>query len=191
MKKPNKGNAANTLEIALQPGKTEARVVAELATGGVATNAVTMQRFAEGGLGTVSLTELVATLSDSGKAVNANNLAHAEQVLNAQAITLNLMFAELARRAALNMGEHLGATETYMRLALRAQNQSRATFETLAAIKNPPLVFAKQMNVANGPQQVNNQTDGGLLSRASEPPAGAAAADDRTPRRSARGCARA
>lgn len=27
-----------------------------------------------------------------------------------------------------------------------------------AAIKNPPVVFAKQMNVANGPQQVNNGT---------------------------------
>lgn len=185
MKKPNKGNAANTLEIALQPGKTEARAMAELATGGVATNAVTMQRFAENGLGTMSLTELVASLNDSGKAVNANNLAHAEQVLNAQAITLNLMFAELARRAALNMGEHLGATETYMRLALRAQSQSRATFETLAAIKNPPMVFARQMNVSNGPQQVNNQTDGGRSVRTNEPLAGAVTADGRTLCRSA------
>jgi hypothetical protein len=43
-----------------------------------------------------------------------------------------------------------------MRLALRAQNQCRATLETLAAIKNPPVVFAKQANIANGPQQVNN-----------------------------------
>ncbi len=190
MKKPNKDKPANTLEIALQPGKTEARLIAELATGGVATNAVTMQRYAESGLGALSLTDLVAALNDSGKAVNANDLAHAEQVLNAQAITLNLMFAELARRAALNMGEHLDATEVYMRLALRAQSQSRATFETLAAIKNPPMVFAKQMNVANGPQQVNNQTDGGILVRSSEPPASAVAADDRTPSRSARGCAR-
>jgi hypothetical protein len=43
-----------------------------------------------------------------------------------------------------------------MKLALRAQNQCRATLETLATIKNPPVVFARQANFANGPQQVNN-----------------------------------
>ena len=45
-------------------------------------------------------------------------------------------------------------------MALRAQNQCRATLETLAAIKNPPVVFAKQANInqGNGNQQVNNGT---------------------------------
>jgi hypothetical protein len=44
-----------------------------------------------------------------------------------------------------------------MRLALRAQNQARATLETLALIKNPPRpTFVKQANIAHGPQQVNN-----------------------------------
>ena len=43
-----------------------------------------------------------------------------------------------------------------MRLALKAQGQCRATLETLAAIKNPPVVFARQANIAHGPQQVNN-----------------------------------
>ena len=43
-----------------------------------------------------------------------------------------------------------------MRIALRAQSQCRAALETLAAIKNPPMVIAKQANVTTGPQQVNN-----------------------------------
>ena len=43
-----------------------------------------------------------------------------------------------------------------MRLALKAQGQCRATLETLATIKNPPVVFARQANIAQGPQQVNN-----------------------------------
>jgi hypothetical protein len=30
------------------------------------------------------------------------------------------------------------------------------TLETLATIKNPPAVFARQANIAQGPQQVNN-----------------------------------
>jgi len=65
----------------------------------------------------------------------------------------------MARRSAMNMGEYIDAADRYMRLALKAQGQSRATVETLAAMKNPP-VFAKQANIANGPQQVNNSSIG-------------------------------
>lgn len=39
---------------------------------------------------------------------------------------------------------------------MNPQSQSRASIETLAVIKNPPLVFAQQANIANGPQQVNS-----------------------------------
>lgn len=77
-------------------------------------------------------------------------------MLITQAHTLDAIFNELARRSALNMGEYINAAERYMRLALKAQSQCRATLETLSAIKNPPVVFAKQANIANGPQQVNN-----------------------------------
>lgn len=31
----------------------------------------------------------------------------------------------------------------------------RATLETLAAIKNPPMVYPRQANLTTGPQQVN------------------------------------
>jgi hypothetical protein len=48
------------------------------------------------------------------------------------------------------MGEYVDAADTYMRLALRAQSQCRATLETLAAIKNPPVAFANQANIAHG-----------------------------------------
>ena len=44
----------------------------------------------------------------------------------------------------------------YLRLALKAQAQSRATAEALAAIKQGPVVIARQANIAHGPQQVNN-----------------------------------
>lgn len=50
--------------------------------------------------------------------------------------------------------------ESFLRLALKAQNQCRATLETLAGIKNPPVVIARQANInhGNGNQQVNNGT---------------------------------
>ena len=52
--------------------------------------------------------------------------------------------------------EYVDHLDRYMRLALKAQGQCRATLETLATIKNPPVVFARQANIAQGPQQVNN-----------------------------------
>jgi hypothetical protein len=69
------------------------------------------------------------------------------------------------------MGEYIGAAETYMRLALKAQSQCRATIETLALMKNPQAVtFVRQANVAHGPQQVNNvpQPSSNQASRARE-----------------------
>jgi hypothetical protein len=54
-----------------------------------------------------------------------------------------------------------------MRVALKAQNQCRMTVETLGTIKNPPVVFARQANIAQGPQQVNNNA----MTPAAEPPA--------------------
>jgi len=46
--------------------------------------------------------------------------------------------------------------DRFTRLALKAQGQCRATVKTLAVIKNPPTVFARQANIAHGPQQVSN-----------------------------------
>jgi hypothetical protein len=113
-------------------------------------------KFSQSEHGELSLNDMVKSLGESGKAINRNNFSGAEQMLNAQAIALNSIFAELARRSACNMGEYMEPTERYMRLALKAQAQCRATLETLAAIKNPPVVFAKQANITSGPQQVNN-----------------------------------
>ena len=145
------------LQVICDPSKTEDRQFADLVSDGLASNASTAIRFIKQEHGDVSLTELVASLRDQGEAVNRGDLAAAERMLNAQAVALNAVFAEMARRAALNLGEHLGATESYMRLALKAQSQARATVETLAAIKNPPVVFARQANINNGgQQQVNN-----------------------------------
>ena len=74
----------------------------------------------------------------------------------ARAVTLNTIFTRLAHRAQSNLDGSFDAADRYMRLALKAQGQCRATLETLAAIKNPPTVFARQANIAHGPQQVNN-----------------------------------
>lgn len=144
------------LEITAKAGVSADRLIADLVAEGQATNASTALRFVHADHGELSLTDMVKALHTHGEAINRGDLSAAERMLNSQAVALNAIFGELARRAALNMGTHLGATESYMRLALKAQSQSRATVETLAAIKNPPVVFARQANIAHGPQQVNN-----------------------------------
>ena len=99
---------------------------------------------------------LAKELQTQIEAVNSGDLRRAEGMLIAQAHTLDGLFNALVGRSLKNMGEYMGAAETYLRLALKSQSQCRATLETLAQIKNPPIVYAKQANITNGPQQVNN-----------------------------------
>jgi hypothetical protein len=73
----------------------------------------------------------VAVMSEVCAKVRDGDLSMQRDMLTAQSMTLGAVFTELARRAALNMGEHLDATDGYLRLAMKAQAQSRATIETL------------------------------------------------------------
>ena len=119
-------------------------------------NANTATTFGKGSFGEIDLTEAVSIMRELASKVNDGDLTSLEDTLTVQAKTLDVMFNELARRAALNMGEHLGACETYLRMALKAQTQCRATIETLAEVKYPKVVtFVRQQNVAYQ-QQVNN-----------------------------------
>ena len=88
--------------------------------------------------------------------VRDGNTVHVVALLMAQALALNSIFTKLAIQAA-QVDEHDSRKmETYLRLALKAQSQGRATLEALVAVGNPPVLFAQQANVAFGPQQVNN-----------------------------------
>ncbi len=99
---------------------------------------------------------LMDQLREQAAAVNRGDLAQTEAMLMNQATALQSLFARLAERAM--SCEHIPGFEANMRMALRAQSQCRATLETLAAIKNPPVVYARQANVTTGPQQINNGT---------------------------------
>ncbi|MCX7178704.1 MAG: hypothetical protein NTX56_08010, partial [Proteobacteria bacterium] len=83
-----------------------------------------------------------------------------------QATALQSLFVRLAEASM--KASMLPQQETAMRLAFKAQAQCRATLETLAAIKNPPLVYARQANVTTGPQQINNGAAVPLRARARE-----------------------
>lgn len=101
----------------------------------------------------VSVADIDSELRANGDAVVAGDLGRVERMLVAQAITLDTIFANLAERA--SRQEHLKSMETFMRLAMKAQAQCRATAEALALMKNPQ-PYIRQANIAQGPQQVNN-----------------------------------
>jgi hypothetical protein len=106
----------------------------------------------------LSVLELGIALNDMVGQIKDGDMSSVERLLVTQAVALNTMFAELAHRAAKNIGEHLGATDTYLRLAMKAQSQSANTLRILGEIKNPkvPVAFVKQANITSGNQQVNN-----------------------------------
>jgi hypothetical protein len=107
----------------------------------------------------VLFNEYVAELRKQTDAIVAGDLSGVESMLATQANTLDLIFNQLARKAA--NCEYLNQFQVHLSLALKAQAQSRATLEALAEIKNPrPVAFVKQANIANGPQQVNNAAHG-------------------------------
>lgn len=147
---------SRTYRSVVMPGETQAGMLARVAASGMLENAATLQLYGKGTIGQIDITEAVHALLKRGREISQGDFSEAEAMLAAQASSLNAIFAEMARRAAMNMGEHLGATETYLRLALKAQSQCRATVETLATIKAGPVVIARQANIAHGPQQVNN-----------------------------------
>ncbi len=97
---------------------------------------------------------MLATLTEQARAVNRGDLAQVEATLANQATALQALFVRLIERGMEQT--HMPNFEGFMRLGLKAQAQCRATLETLAAIKNPPLIYARQANVTSGPQQINN-----------------------------------
>ena len=96
---------------------------------------------------------LLNELGEQFDKVVTGDMTRVESMLICQAHALDNLFNNLARRA--HCQEHMPHYETFLRLALKAQGQCRSTLETLAAIKNPPVVFAKQANISNN-QQINN-----------------------------------
>ena len=116
--------------------------------------AVTLQTYYKP-CGDLSLAGLINALVEQTNATIDGDMRRSEAMLTTQAHTLDAIFNNLAKRAIDT--KYMANLETYLKLALRAQSQCRATWEALSIIKNPPVMgYVRQANIANGPQQVNN-----------------------------------
>ena len=149
-----KSSDKNTLAIKHDKEKSKDRHFAEIGLSTTILNAVTASNFTKSIVGEINFTEAVEVMKEKVSKVNVGDLTGLEATLTAQVTSLDTIFNALARRS--NSSDTMTNLEIYMRLALKAQAQCSRTIEVLAAIKNPPIVFAKQANITNGNQQINN-----------------------------------
>ena len=152
----NAADKSRSVSLTEDPTKSRDRRIAELAVSPAMTAATVAVDFSRGTFGDVSMNDAVSVLGQKIADVVDGNVRETEAFLMAQAVALNSIFVDLARRSVAHVDRHPDSADRYLRLALKAQSQCRTTLETLATIKNPPIVYARQANVTTGPQQVNN-----------------------------------
>lgn len=140
----------NTLQIITDEGESELESIART---GLAPELQALSCIINLG-GDFDVNALMTELQSQSKAIHSGDMKRPESMLISQAHTLNSLATFLINKSLLQTDYRI--YESFMRLALRAQNQARMTLETLSNIKNPPVIYAKQANIAHGPQQVNN-----------------------------------
>lgn len=143
------------LKVSLRKEETQSQAMARVALTPECLSAVVLVDSKM--MGDVDVTEVVDELRRQTAAINNGDLTRAEDMLLAQAHTLDSLFAQLTGRAL--RSQQRDGLESYMRLALKAQNQARATLQTLAELKAPRQVaFVQQANIGNQVQVNNGST---------------------------------
>lgn len=115
----------------------------------------------------LGLDAISGVLESLAASVADGDMAHIEAVLVSQIAALNAIFVRSASLASVptttNPANGQERSAALMQLALKAQANCRATVQALVDLKFPrqATVFARQANVAHGPQQVNQQVNHG------------------------------
>ena len=101
---------------------------------------------------------LILSLEKCASSIAAGDPSHVENMLLAQADALDTVFHVLLQQAMPNMGKSPGVAEVYLRLALKAQANARATLDSLSRARTPQVgaTFVGQANISGGPQIVHN-----------------------------------
>lgn len=153
---PARKEQVSHIEVRRQPGESLDAATARIVLQPAVSAAGTANAYRPFGLEPIPLGCLISELASQCEQVSTGNFGRPEAMLMAQAQSLDAIFNRLANQAASHIGSHANMVDPYLRLALKAQSQCRTTLETLAAIKNPPVIYARQANISHGHQQVNN-----------------------------------
>ncbi|WP_395622348.1 hypothetical protein [Sphingomonas daechungensis] len=138
--------------------ETQAQTMARVVTGPYLRHGVVANGLADKMIGKLPgeprFDDYAHELKKRAETTGKGDLTLVSEILTAQALTLDSMFTELARRASLNMGDYLDAMDRYARLALKAQANSRTTLEALAKLHQPREQTVKHVHVNEGGQAV-------------------------------------
>lgn len=134
---------------------TNSQKMAALSTRSAMT-ATTFKSYTDSG-NKLEVIDLIGELRKAGEEVSSGNLSRVEGMLTQQALTLDAIFNNLAQQS--QKQDTFKGIEVLLRLALKAQAQSRSTVEAIALLKNP-MPYIRQANIAHGHQQVNNAYEG-------------------------------
>ncbi len=117
----------------------------------------------------LKIMETQMVLAKSIEQLQSGDFSKGDEMLLSQASALEMMFTSLARRASLQ--QQTSIHDSLVKLAFKAQNQSRATLQTLMQRHQPKqTAFIKQANIAHGHQQVNNPGSQESLGKKISPP---------------------
>ena len=177
---------ANQVRVDLDPGKSRAHAMARAVHEPLIRHAAVASGFGSGGFTDQKpgITDSMSVLKGISDQVRSDDLKTPTDMLTLQALTLDSIFTELARRASLNMGQFPDAADMYMRLALKAQAQSRSTVEALAKLvrgneqvvrhvyvdnRGGQAVIAETVNTGGGNGKTTDQSCGPAISGAFGP----------------------
>ena len=161
MTKPKIGKSApadRVLTITAEAGETEQETMARVMIGpfmrhGILGQAVSLKSF--GPIpGEPNFDDFGNAIRAKANAAASGELTLATEMLVAQAVSLDALFVELARRSVTNFGEYPLAAERYARLAFKAQSHSRASLEALAKMHQPREQTVRHVHVNQGGQAV-------------------------------------
>lgn len=148
-KPAKRGREKNALAVREVPGEDPEVTMARQVIRPSVQAAATIQAYERGN----DIHALIEVLREQIDAVRRGDLSRPEEMLLAQAHTLDSLFGWLSRRA--QSAEYVKVFESYLKLALRAQSQCRSTLEALSEMKQPRPVAVWQANIA-GHQQITN-----------------------------------
>ncbi len=152
-----KAKGPKVLEVKVKDGEEHNATIARLALGPGPRHAAVGSSYAASLFSpnhTLAITDSTAVVGDAMARARSGDKAMASDILAAQAVALDTMFTELAGRSAANLGQYIDAAERYMRLALKAQANCRATLEALAKLHQPREQTVKHVHVNEGGQAI-------------------------------------
>ena len=157
-KTDKKSATTPAVTVEAQKGETEADTMARVMVSPFWRHGILGHGIANKAFGTVPgdphFDDFGKAIKGKAKAMLEGDLALATELLVAQALSLDAMFAELARRSAVNFGDYPLAAERYARLAFKAQANSRAAIEALAKLHQPREQVVRHVHVNEGGQAV-------------------------------------